>query len=174
MRSGDCMRWTDDTIRALRKLWSEGHPTAEIGRRLGISKNAVVGKAHRLDLPRRLSPIRTKAAPPAPRRATVPRLADIMPMASTSAIPQLSPPPARPRRTERTAPIAPSPAPTDRRIEANTGNTPCCWPIGDPGTAGFRFCEAPALIGKPYCDAHAQLAYVRARHRNDDHAANSD
>ena len=51
--------WTDDTIRELRQLWSEGHSTAEIGRRIGISKNAVVGKAHRLDLPTRPSPIRT-------------------------------------------------------------------------------------------------------------------
>ena len=51
--------WTDDTIRALRQLWSEGHSTAEIGRRMGISKNAVVGKSHRLDLPARPSPIRT-------------------------------------------------------------------------------------------------------------------
>ena len=51
MSSG--FEWTDDTIRELRRLWSEGHSTAEIGRRLGVSKNAVVGKAHRLDLPAR-------------------------------------------------------------------------------------------------------------------------
>ena len=51
--------WTDDTIRELRQLWSEGHSTAEIGRRMGVTKNAVVGKAHRLDLPARPSPIRT-------------------------------------------------------------------------------------------------------------------
>ena len=52
------MEWADDTIIRLRELWSEGHSTAEIGRRLGVSKNAVVGKAHRLDLPPRPSPIR--------------------------------------------------------------------------------------------------------------------
>ena len=59
--------WTDDTIRELRQLWSEGHSTAEIGRRMGISKNAVVGKAHRLDLPARPSPIRTDSSPRPPR-----------------------------------------------------------------------------------------------------------
>lgn len=49
--------WSDEMIERLRNLWLEGYPTVEIGRRLGVSKNAVVGKAHRLDLPRRGSPI---------------------------------------------------------------------------------------------------------------------
>lgn len=44
------MVWDDETIRLLRDLWSQGLSTAEIGRRLGVSKNAIVGKAHRLDL----------------------------------------------------------------------------------------------------------------------------
>ncbi|MBN8899967.1 MAG: GcrA cell cycle regulator, partial [Rhodospirillales bacterium] len=51
------MDWSDETIARLRDLWAEGHSTAEIGRRLGVSKNAVVGKAHRLDLPARPSPV---------------------------------------------------------------------------------------------------------------------
>ena len=42
--------WSDDTIIRLRTLWDEGHSTAEIGRRMGVTKNAIVGKAH---LPRR-------------------------------------------------------------------------------------------------------------------------
>src|SRR6516225_4098267 len=74
--------WTDNAISELRQLWSEGHSTAEIGRRMGISKNAVVGKAHRLDLPARPSPIRTGSSPRPPRRQPVPRLADTMPLAS--------------------------------------------------------------------------------------------
>ena len=49
--------WTDDTIRELRQIWSEGHSTAEIGRRMGVTKNTVVGQAHRLDLPARPSPM---------------------------------------------------------------------------------------------------------------------
>ena len=43
--------WNEDRVGALRRLWDEGHATAEIGRRLRVSKNAIVGKAHRLDLP---------------------------------------------------------------------------------------------------------------------------
>jgi GcrA cell cycle regulator len=52
------MEWNDDTIGRLRALWAEGLSTAEIGRRMGVSKNAVVGKAHRLNLAARPSPIR--------------------------------------------------------------------------------------------------------------------
>lgn len=60
------MEWTDELIARLRALWQEGLSTAEIGRRMGITKNAVVGKAHRLDLPARPSPIRkTDAGQPA-------------------------------------------------------------------------------------------------------------
>src|SRR5271155_3390062 len=51
------MEWSDEVIGQLRGLWDEGHSTAEIGRRLGVTKNAIVGKAHRLDLPARPSPI---------------------------------------------------------------------------------------------------------------------
>ena len=52
------MEWAEETIVRLRALWDEGLSTAEIGRRLGVSKNAVVGKAHRLDLPARPWPIK--------------------------------------------------------------------------------------------------------------------
>lgn len=54
------MEWTDETIARLRDLWSQGLSTAEIGRQLSITKNAVVGKAHRLGLPPRPSPIRNR------------------------------------------------------------------------------------------------------------------
>ena len=50
------MEWNEDAIAKLRALWAEGLSTAEIGRRMGVSKNAVVGKAHRLNLPSRPSP----------------------------------------------------------------------------------------------------------------------
>jgi len=58
------MEWAEETIVRLRELWDEGHSTAQIALRLGVSKNAVVGKAHRLDLPARPSPIKREGAPP--------------------------------------------------------------------------------------------------------------
>ena len=74
------MDWTAEAIERLKALWAEGHSTAEIGRRMGISKNAVVGKAHRLNLPARPSPIRRDAVP---RPAPVPR-ATVRPSCPTS------------------------------------------------------------------------------------------
>jgi GcrA cell cycle regulator len=46
----------------------------------------------------------------------------------------------------------------------------CCWPIGEPGTPDFHFCDGEALSGKPYCAAHAQVAYVKVRDRREEAA----
>src|SRR5277367_81445 len=98
--------WSDDAIRRLRQLWTEGHSTSEIGRRLGVSKNAVVGKAHRLDLPGRPSPIRRGAQPtsrPRSARPKPPKLADIMPMPASDPAPA---PPLPDRKPPRPTSIA--------------------------------------------------------------------
>ncbi len=68
------MVWSEETILQLRELWDQGLSTAEIGRRLGVTTNAIVGKAHRLDLPARPSPIQREsnsgsAPKETPRRA---------------------------------------------------------------------------------------------------------
>jgi GcrA cell cycle regulator len=152
--------WTDDRIRKLRQLWSEGHSTAEIGRRMGVSKNAVVGKAHRLDLPARPSPIRTGSSPRparAPRRQPVPRLADTMPLPCLRDADAPTP-------VERIAPTV-EPARHVAITPQRIGSHPCCWPIGEPGTPAFRFCDAAALVGRPYCNEHARLAYRRPSRR---------
>jgi GcrA cell cycle regulator len=46
----------------------------------------------------------------------------------------------------------------------------CCWPIGEPGTKSFHFCDDEAASGKPYCATHAALAYVKVRDRREDAA----
>ncbi len=139
--------WTDDTIARLRAFWNEGHSTAEIGRRMGVTKNAVVGKAHRLDLPGRESPIRRGlAGPNAPR----------LPRPSRAARPTL---PAPPSALTRPAPALLPPPPPARRRYGPPGQ-PCCWPLGEPGTPGFRFCESGTEQGRPYCPEHSSLAYV--------------
>src|ERR1700728_1782906 len=66
--------WTQERVDALATLWSEGHSTAEIGRRLGITKNSVVGKAHRLSLAPRPSPVKLTDRP---RQKTVPKVVEI-------------------------------------------------------------------------------------------------
>ena len=55
------MAWTDEMVEELKKLWAEGVTTGEIGRRLNISKNSIVGKVHRLGLSGRPSPIKKKS-----------------------------------------------------------------------------------------------------------------
>ena len=87
--------WDAVALAKLRDLWAEGHSTAEIGRRLGTTKNAIVGKAHRLNLPSRPSPIRyhdpdrKAVARPAPRAVgptlpPLPSLAEALPYAEVS------------------------------------------------------------------------------------------
>ena len=157
------MEWSEEAIAKLRNAWAEGLSTAEIGRRMGISKNAVVGKAHRLNLASRPSPIRrdSERTPRRrlPRRVVGPTLPSFAaPVAAPSAEPQAS--------IERPAPMlraVPTPRPGARV-------TPCCWPIGEPGTRSFRFCDEGAIAGKPYCDEHASLAYVKVRDRREDAA----
>jgi len=163
------MDWTAEAIERLKALWAEGHSTAEIGRRMGISKNAVVGKAHRLNLPARPSPIRRDALP---RPAPVPRAP--RPVAPARA----AVPPPMLRAAPAAAPAAPQPAPAAPVLRAfpapaprpRLGSRTCCWPIGEPGTSGFRFCGAEPMGGKPYCAEHAALAYVKPRDRREDAA----
>ena len=167
------MEWAEDTIFRLRTLWDEGLSTAEIGRRLGVSKNAVVGKAHRLDLPARPSPIRRDGAGggvprrSAPRRVAGPTLPPLSSsgFATASAL----------ATVHHTPPLAPRPAPPPARVQAPAPRpygrvVTCCWPIGEPGTRSFHFCDAESVPGKPYCSDHAQLAYVRVRDRREDAA----
>jgi GcrA cell cycle regulator len=67
---------------------------------------------------------------------------------------------------------APMPAPVLRPVpQPRSRNVSCCWPIGEPGTKSFRFCDAEATPNKPYCNEHAQLAYVKVRDRRDEAAA---
>src|SRR5271166_6444590 len=186
------MVWNEETIRHLRDLWAEGHSTAEIGRRLGVSKNAIIGKAHRLDLDARSSPIRREGAKPAADRpANYPRVAGptLPPLASAAAHPVAAPmsvapvvaapvsnvqplravsaPAARPVTAAAPSPVQPVRQPT---APLRRSAPACCWPIGEPGTKAFHFCDDTSLPGKPYCDEHAKLAYVRIRDRKEDAA----
>jgi GcrA cell cycle regulator len=71
--------------------------------------------------------------------------------------------PVAPPQPRPAAPPAPPPAP-------RLSNSACCWPIGDPGKPGFKFCAERALAGKPYCEQHAAQAYVRAKPKHEDAA----
>ena len=162
LREETTVDWTDAMIARLRALWADGHSTAEIGRRMGISKNAVVGKAHRLQLAARESPVKHGGKAPAPKRVAT-GVSTVAPLAA-SREGGASPAPA----AIATAPPLTT-TPTTAAVPAPRGGrgTPCCWPIGTPGRADFRFCDQASLPGKPYCQAHAELAYVKVRDRRD-------
>jgi GcrA cell cycle regulator len=155
--------WTEFTIAKLSKLWEEGISSAEIGRQLNVSKSAVVGKIHRLGLPGRISPIKpvqnrrnSSAAWPQPDhpRKTLSKLAcqqwaPAMPGPTAEPVCEVLPGPSR------------APMPEDN-VGWELARSPkqCRWPLGDPQTSKFRFCDVPTRPGKSYCEAHARLAYV--------------
>ena len=147
------MEWTDEAIFRLRTLWSEGLSTAEIGRRLNISKNAVVGKAHRLNLAARPSPIRRTPGEATPRQVPPKRTQGptLPPLSASVSAPM---------------PVLRAIIPPTKSQQPRTA--PCCWPIGEPGRPSFHFCTAAAIAGKPYCEEHAAIAYVRVRDRRED------
>ena len=155
--------WTDNPgfEERLPVLWDEGLSTAEIGRRLGCSKNSVVIKAHRLDLPKRPSPI-VRGDDPAKRtghvakRAPKVTLPSLAPVAQPIEVPALAAPKPKP---------APRPAAPPAQQPAAKYRGTCQWPIGEPGTPSFRFCDAPALAGMPYCEKCAEKAYPLFRER---------
>lgn len=162
------MDWNDEVIARLRSLWDEGHSTAEIGRRMGVTKNAIVGKAHRLELPARPSPIRRAADPghvarrDQVRRVNGPTLPVVDAVADAVRTELLADTPASARPATQLRAVPP-PRPAARV-------STCCWPIGEPGTPSFRFCDEGALPNKPYCQEHASLAYVKVRDRREDAA----
>jgi GcrA cell cycle regulator len=87
---------------------------------------------------------------------------------ATPAVPSAHLPPApaaEPVPALRPVPLLPRADGAERRRRLA-----CCWPIGEPGTRSFRFCDADSLHGKPYCPTHAALAYVKVRDRREDAA----
>ena len=125
--------WTEERLAQLRKLWDEGLSISQIGEALGVSRNAIAGKAHRMGLPKRPSPISKtaketkKPAKPKPR-AVIENI---------------------PLRLEL------------RKLKWSRNK--CCWPSGDPKLSGFTFCGDAVVPGKPYCLKHCEEAYTTSR-----------
>lgn len=151
------MTWTEERVAELMRLWEAGRSASEIGRLLGVSKNSVVGKAHRMKLKARPSPIKRGGTPQVRRPAV-------------AAMPKPAVQPAPVVKQEAVRAPAPVQRPV-RSVSRRGGKGPSClWPIGDPGDADFHFCGAPAVAGKPYCDEHCARAYI-VRNRSDSEAA---
>ncbi|QYO77267.1 GcrA family cell cycle regulator [Devosia salina] len=171
------MGWTDERVELLKKLWMEGLSASQIAAELGdgVTRNAVIGKVHRLKLSARAKPTNTAprarpaARPAAPRRPATSSVGS----STMSAKPRMSM--SRPQVVGATALaaspemdaelyVAPAAAelfiPEDKRLNLLQLNEHTCkWPIGDPLTKDFYFCGQHSLETGPYCEFHSRRAY---------------
>jgi GcrA cell cycle regulator len=150
------MSWDDNRIELLKKLWSEGLSASQIAGELGgVTRNAVIGKVHRLGLSGRAKakpaaiarPRKLVKAPP--RTTTIAVRGNLAVIVDAEIEPEVQPQ----MRTNVVIPIA-------RRIsimELREGL--CRWPIGDPLQGDFAYCGADCGTGKTYCEGHARIAY---------------
>jgi GcrA cell cycle regulator len=151
------MSWTDERVEALKKLWQDGLSASQIALEIGggVTRNAVIGKVHRLGLSGRGQPTTTikrqrRTHSSAPRRPRQP--ASIGNLALQHDYDAFAEPVPRPRR-DVVVPIS-----KRLSLEMLTERT-CKWPIGDPGQEDFHFCGNDSLESGPYCEYHAGVAY---------------
>lgn len=143
------MSWTDDRVALLKKLWTEGRSAAEIAKELGgITRNAVIGKAHRLKLSNRVSPIQQNNKKPAAAKPVEKRIEK-----SVADLP-LSKAVVKAKQPDREAGSLLSLLDLKPRM--------CRWPVGDPHDETFGFCGEDVIMGLPYCCEHAKMAYQAA------------
>ena len=141
------MSWNDSNVARLRELWDQGLPTAQIGKLLGFTKNAVVGKAHRIGLERRPSPIRRTAIKPDRKKARSP----ITPVLNFE------------EKKEEIKEITKAQQnfqPAVKNLFTNHTKRGCEWPEGHPDENNFIFCGKERFEDKPYCINHCAVAYV--------------
>ena len=159
------MMWTDERVELLKKLWTEGLSASQIAAELGgITRNAVIGKVHRLGLSGRAkSPSSTSPRPRKPRaqghmmRLTRPSMRGntaLAPMYENDLEPE-------PELIDNIIPLG------QRCSLLELSDSKCRWPIGDPGTAEFFFCGGAPAEGLPYCAYHSRVAYQPAAARRD-------
>ncbi|PZU51391.1 MAG: GcrA cell cycle regulator [Sphingomonas sp.] len=188
------MAWTDERIALLKQYWEEGRSASQIAEILGegLSRNAVIGKAHRLGLASRPSPLKTGDA----KAEAKPAKAEARPTEAKPAAPKPAPRPApqpaaaapAPAPAAPVAPSAPAPAPAPAALTPGLQPAPrpatprakgervtlldlndriCKWPIGHPDEPDFHFCGKPVSPGFPYCGEHCLVAYQAQMPRRD-------
>jgi GcrA cell cycle regulator len=149
------MSWTDERVELLKKLWQDGLSASQIAGELGgVTRNAVIGKVHRLGLSGRGQPTSSikrqrRTHPSGIRRARVVTVGNLALKQHLDVLPDAD---LQPRRNV-VVPIA-------RKLSIFQLNEHTCkWPIGDPGQEDFHFCGHDSLENLPYCEYHAGVAY---------------
>ena len=153
VRNAGCMDWTDAAVARLKELWGEGFSASECGKRMGVSRNSVIGKIHRLGLSGKYRrPREGRRRMTKPKRDAASKRRDVLDVQT----PQKSVTP--PERCD--APIGKRDLSEEPRrgsfdlLELKLGQ--CRYPHGE---RPFRFCGAPVVDGYPYCLEHAELCY---------------
>jgi len=178
------MSWTDERVEQLRKLWLDGKSASQIAAELanGITRNAVIGKVHRLGLSGR---VKTPGQPaPRPRPAAKPQTSAqshgsghsqrVAPTMTRPSAPQTRGATAlafAPRAEVETIlrPTEEVVIPMSERVTImELKESMCRWPLGDPATPEFRYCGSKSPIGDTYCAHHARIAYQPSQDRRRD------
>ena len=141
------MPWDDNNVSKLRELWDQGLPTAQIGKLLGFTKNAVVGKAHRIGLERRPSPIRRTAVKPDRKKARSPIMPKLNFEVKKDEVKEI------PVHQQTFQPLV-------KNLFTKSVKRGCEWPEGHPDESDFKFCGKERFEDKPYCIDHCAVAYV--------------
>lgn len=168
------MNWTDERVEKLKKLWADGLSASQIAAQLGgVSRNAVIGKVHRLSLPGRAksggasSAARTKRATSAPRAPNYASRVGTRTVARSAGATALKEDLSVEAYQEiHTRPAENVVVPISRRLALTelTERT-CKWPIGDPLQEEFHFCGNDSGDATPYCTYHARLAFQPSSER---------
>lgn len=153
--------WSDERVDHLRRLWEEGRTASQIATELGgVTRNAVIGKIHRLGLSNR-----TKSGElPAGTSRSGARDGDgASVVADAIAMAEM------PIETLPSASVTPVALSLTRRVTImDLRESMCRWPIGDPTAPDFHYCGDRSITGLPYCTHHAQIAYQPAAERKRD------
>jgi GcrA cell cycle regulator len=141
------LEWNDIQVATLKRLWTDGLSCSQIAMRIGMgcTRNAVIGKVHRLGLSGRITPAR----PIRVGHIRKPKIRILGPKIKPGKLPKELPPPA----PERKIPLA------------LLSSTTCRYPLGDPKAETFGFCGCDPKEGSPYCEFHARLAYNSVKRR---------
>ena len=147
------MSWTDERVELLKKYWAEGLSASQIATKLGdVTRNAVIGKVHRLGLSGRATPARPERgrAVERPREPAAPQPSYAKPAP----------------REEQPDPVFLAPIVMkdgEMATVANIRSGMCKWPVGDPASDDFHFCGQATAPGQSYCSYHARLAFQPAQ-----------
>lgn len=170
------MNWTDERVERLTKLWAEGLSASQIAAQLGgVSRNAVIGKVHRLNLPGRAK------AGGTPTTARTPKRTNPAPARPTTFTARPASP--RPVNRQEGAALVREDIDTDTEVVVRTRSSDvvvpiarklgltdltertCKWPVGDPLKDDFHFCGNESPDSSPYCTYHQKLAYQPVHER---------